>query len=125
LLLQLRPACLQTVRGLRIPDPRALQIDSIEIFQKNLLAYLECSDRDARHTTLSVGLTPEAYKPLLKGAHLIDVEEGKKTFKKGPGLESLYGSSKIVDDFNVDNAVYKAHQDIDSYIDPSLTDAVK
>ena len=72
-----------------------------------------------------VGLTPEAYKPLLKGTHLIDVEEGKKTFKKGPGLESLYGSSKIVDDFNVDNAVYKTRQDVDAYIDPSLTDAVK
>jgi len=72
-----------------------------------------------------VGLTPEAYKPLLKGTHLIDVAEGKKVFKKGPGLNSLYGSSKIADDFNVDNAVYKQHQDIESYIDPSLTAAVK
>jgi NitT/TauT family transport system substrate-binding protein len=72
-----------------------------------------------------VGLTPAAYKPLLKGTHLIDVAEGKKTFKKGSGLSSLYGSSKIADDFNVKNAVYKQHQDIDSYIDPSLTEAVK
>ena len=58
-----------------------------------------------------VGLTPAAYKPLLKGTHLIDVAEGKKAFKKGDGLKSLYGSSKISDDFNVANAVYKEHQD--------------
>jgi NitT/TauT family transport system substrate-binding protein len=72
-----------------------------------------------------VGLSPEAYKPLLKGTHLIDVAEGKKTFMKGEGLASLYGSSHIADDFNVANAVYKTHQDIDSYIDPSLTEAQK
>jgi NitT/TauT family transport system substrate-binding protein len=70
-----------------------------------------------------VELTPEAYKPLLQGTHLIDVAEGKKTFKKADGLTSLYGSSKIADDFNVANEVYKKAQDINSYIDPSLTDA--
>jgi NitT/TauT family transport system substrate-binding protein len=72
-----------------------------------------------------VGLTPEAYKPLLKGTHLIDVAEGKEVFKKGPGLNSLYGSSHIADDFNVANAVYKSHQDVETYIDPSFTDAAK
>ena len=29
-----------------------------------------------------VGLTPAAYKPLLKGTHLIDVAEGKKTYQE-------------------------------------------
>ena len=29
-----------------------------------------------------------------EGTHLIDVAEGKKVFQKGPGLESLYGSSQ-------------------------------
>jgi NitT/TauT family transport system substrate-binding protein len=70
-----------------------------------------------------VDLTPDAYKPLLKGTHLIDVAEAKKTFKKGDGLVSLYGSSRNADQFNVANDVYKQAQDIDSYIDPSLTDA--
>jgi NitT/TauT family transport system substrate-binding protein len=68
-----------------------------------------------------VELTPEDYKPLLQGTHLIDVAEGKKAFVKGPGLSSLYGSSKVADGFNVDNDVYKKAQDINSYIDPSLT----
>ena len=68
-----------------------------------------------------VELTPEDFKPLIKGTHLIDVAEGKKVFKKADGLASLYGSSKIADEFNVANDVYKQAQDIGSYIDPSLT----
>ena len=69
-------------------------------------------------------MTPAAYKPLLKGTHLIDLAEGKKIFEKAEGLGSLYGSTKIADDFNVKNEVYKEPQDVDSYIDPSLTNAV-
>ena len=71
-----------------------------------------------------VGLDPEAYKPLLKGTHLIDLAEGKKVFVKADGLGSLYGSSATANDFNVKNEVYKESQDVDSYIDPSLTNAV-
>ena len=68
-----------------------------------------------------VGLSPEQYKPLLDGTHLIGVAEAKGVFKKTEGLESLYGSSKNADDFNVKNAVYKSSQNIDGYIYPSLT----
>jgi NitT/TauT family transport system substrate-binding protein len=68
-----------------------------------------------------VGLTPVQYKPLLAGTHLLDVAEAKKVFTKADGLASLYGSSKIVDDFNVGNNVYKQAQNIDGYIYPALT----
>jgi NitT/TauT family transport system substrate-binding protein len=71
-----------------------------------------------------VGLEPEVYKPLLKGTHLIDLAEGRKTFEKADGLASLYGSTEIANDFNVKNEVYKESQNVDSYIDPSLTNAV-
>ena len=66
------------------------------------------------------GLTPEEYKPLLKGTQLLTLAENKKVFEKGPGLDSMYGSTKISDDFNIKYEVYKGPQDIDSYIDPSL-----
>jgi NitT/TauT family transport system substrate-binding protein len=69
------------------------------------------------------GLSPAEYKPFLKGTKLLDLAEGKKVFKKGDGLTSLYGSSKIADGFNVKNDIYKQAQDINSYIDPSLTNA--
>jgi NitT/TauT family transport system substrate-binding protein len=70
-----------------------------------------------------VGLTPAEYKPLLAGTHLIDIAAGKKIFVKAKGLGSLYGSSEIANDFNVKNGVYKKSQDVDAYIDPSITDA--
>jgi NitT/TauT family transport system substrate-binding protein len=68
-----------------------------------------------------VGLTPAQYRPLLAGTHLLDIAEAKKVFAKGDGLTSLYGSSRIVDDFNVRNNVYKQAQNIDGYIYPALT----
>ncbi len=58
-----------------IADPKT-QADAVKIMSKR------------------VGLSPEEYLPLLKGTHLLDVAAGKKTFKKGDGLDSLYGSSK-------------------------------
>jgi NitT/TauT family transport system substrate-binding protein len=67
-----------------------------------------------------VGLTPAQYLPLLAGTHLLDVAAGKKVFVKAEGLGSLYGSSSIVDDFNVRNSVYKQAQNIDAYIVPAL-----
>jgi NitT/TauT family transport system substrate-binding protein len=70
-----------------------------------------------------VGLKPEQYKPLLKGTHLIDLAEAKKIYKKGGGFASLYGSSKIADNFNVKYGVYKKAQDISAYIDSSVTEA--
>jgi len=70
-----------------------------------------------------VGLTPAQYRPLLAGTHLLDVADGKKIFIKAEGLGSLYGSSSIVDDFNVKNNVYKQPQNIDGCIYPALTAA--
>jgi len=60
-----------------------------------------------------------------EGTHLIDLAEAKKIYKKADGFGSLYGSSKIADNFNVKYGVYKQAQNVDSYIDPSLTEAAK
>lgn len=67
-----------------------------------------------------VGLKPEAYLPLLKGTKLLSLAEGKKVFVKANGFKSLYGSSKVADDFNVKYGVYKQPQDLNKAIDPSL-----
>ena len=67
-----------------------------------------------------VGIKPEAYLPLLKGTKLLSLEEGRKVFVKAKGFKSLYGSSKISDDFNVKYGVYKKPMDIQKAIDPSL-----
>lgn len=72
-----------------------------------------------------VGVSPATYLPLLKGTHLLDLSAGQKIFAAKTGFGSLYGSSKVADDFNVDNGVYKTHQDLDDYIDDSIMKAVK
>jgi NitT/TauT family transport system substrate-binding protein len=67
-----------------------------------------------------VGLEPAEYKTFIDGTKILTKEEAKAAFKKADGFMSVYGSSKISDDFNVANKVYETPQDIDSYIDPSL-----
>ena len=51
------------------------------------------------------------------------------TWRKGvrvgeDGLGNVYGSSKIVDDFNLKFEVYEKSQDPAKYLDPSLTKAL-
>lgn len=71
-----------------------------------------------------VGVTPAEYEPLLQGTHLLSPEEVIKVWDKADGLGSIYGSTKIVDDFNVKYGVYEKPVDIDSYFDPTLTKEV-
>lgn len=68
-----------------------------------------------------VGIDPAQYKPFLAGTKILTLEEAKEFFAKGDGFGSIYGSTKISDDFNLKYEVYTEPQDIDSYIDPSLT----
>jgi NitT/TauT family transport system substrate-binding protein len=71
-----------------------------------------------------VGIEPAEYKGFIDGTKILTLDEAREFFKKGEGYTSLYGSSKISDDFNVANKVYDEAQDIDSYIDPSITEAL-
>lgn len=68
-----------------------------------------------------VGVTPQEYAPLLAGTKLLSLDEAKAVYQKGEGFKSIYGSSQAVDRFNVKYGVYKAPQDVGSYIDPSFT----
>jgi len=70
------------------------------------------------------GLSAEEYAPFLKGTKLLTLEEAKAAYKKGDGLDSIYGSSKVSDDFNVANKVYDTPQDINVYFDASLTNGL-
>lgn len=68
-----------------------------------------------------VGLSAEEYEPFLGGTKILTLDEAKPFFEKADGFTSLYGSSKIADDFNLKYEVYAEPQDIDSYIDGSIT----
>jgi NitT/TauT family transport system substrate-binding protein len=68
-----------------------------------------------------VNLPAEEYAKFVAGTKILSLEEAKKAFEKGDGLDSIYGSSKVVDAFNVANGVYEEPQNIEAYIDPSIT----
>ena len=67
-----------------------------------------------------VGVPAEKYKTFISGTKILTLDEAKALAGKADGYASLYGSSKISDDFNVANKVYDQAQNIDAYIDLSL-----
>ena len=87
------------------------------------VAYLKdpkTTDDAVKIMAARVGLSPEEYKPFLKGTNILTREEANKFMVKGEGFKSIYGSSKISDDFNVANKVYSKPEVIEDYIDGSL-----
>lgn len=77
-----------------------------------------------RIMTARVGISPEEYAGFVSGTRFLTLDEAKGFFKKRDGFASLYGSSRIVDRFNLDNKVYDQAQDVDAYIDGSLINAL-
>lgn len=71
-----------------------------------------------------VGVPAAEYGPLLQGTKILKLSEAKAAYVKADGFKSIYGSSKIVDNFNLKYEVYKAAQGVDSYIDPSITNGL-
>jgi NitT/TauT family transport system substrate-binding protein len=71
-----------------------------------------------------VKITPEEYEPFLKGTYILTLDEAIKRWENAPGLSTVYGSSKVVDDFNIKFKVYEKSQDVTKYLDPSLTKAL-
>lgn len=63
------------------------------------------------------GVKPEDYAAFAGGTKILKLDEAKKAYVKGKGLDSIYGSTQISDDFNVANKVYAEPQQIEGYID--------
>ncbi|HTM44524.1 MAG TPA: ABC transporter substrate-binding protein, partial [Polyangiaceae bacterium] len=60
-------------------------------------------DDAAKIMAARVGLKPEEYKALMKGTAFQDMAGDVEHFKKAEGLLSVYGSNKVVDEFNLKN----------------------
>ncbi|MEM7011090.1 MAG: ABC transporter substrate-binding protein [Verrucomicrobiota bacterium] len=67
-----------------------------------------------------VEVKPEEYEPFFQGTYILSVEEALERWEEGDGLGSVYGSSKIVDEFNVKHEVYDKALDVSKYLDPTL-----
>lgn len=68
-----------------------------------------------------VNVTPDEYEPFLDGTYILSLDEALKVWEEGDSLKSVYGSTKVSDDFNVEFEVYEKPLDYKSYLDPSLT----
>ncbi len=67
------------------------------------------------------GVSPDEYAKFMPGTRFLTPEEALKRFTPNDSLESLLGSGKVADKFNVDNKVYKDSQPVTAYIDGSLS----
>ncbi len=68
------------------------------------------------------GVDAKEYAHFLPGTRFLSLTEGVKVLAaQTEGFDSLLGSSKIANEFNVTNGVYKESQDVASYIDAKVT----
>jgi len=67
-----------------------------------------------------VGADPADYSTNVPGTHFLTLKEAKAAFKKGDGLDSIYGSMTIGNKFNLDNKVYKESQKPANYLVPGV-----
>lgn len=98
----------------------------IEVWN-DVVAYIndpKTTDDAVKIMAARVGVPPAEYKPLLAGTKILSLADAKPFSAKAEGFKSIYGSTKISDDFNVANKVYEKPQDVDSYIDLSLSQSL-
>ncbi len=67
-----------------------------------------------------VGLPTDRYARLTQGTFILNAEGNEKHFAKGATLGSVFGSSTMVDAFNVANHIYKHPAGVEATLDPSL-----
>ncbi|MFT3780756.1 MAG: ABC transporter substrate-binding protein [Nibricoccus sp.] len=103
---------------------RADWVKFVSVWDK-VIAYLKdpkTRDDGIKIMAARAGVDPKEYALFMPGTQFLTLAEGGKILSaKSDGFNSLLGSSKIADEFNVTNAVYKEAQNIPSYIDASLT----
>lgn len=112
-----------------LASSRADWVKFVKVWDK-IVAYL--ADPRTRADGIKImaaraGVTPQDYAAFMSGTQLLTLKEGApKLAAKSAGFDSVAGSAKIADDFNVKNGVYKEAQDVPAYIDASLmAEAVK
>lgn len=103
-------------------------------WEKVVAVYYKCVDyildpatRDdaIKIMAAKVGADPKDYAKNVPGTKFLTLAEAKAAYKKGDGLDSLYGSMTIGNKFNLDNAVYKESQDPADYIAPGIVQGLK
>ncbi|HEY9249816.1 MAG TPA: ABC transporter substrate-binding protein [Rariglobus sp.] len=112
-----------------LAQKRADWVKFVKVWDK-VVAYLadpKTKDEAVKIMAARAGVDAAEYASFLPGTKFLSLAEGAKVLTaKTTGFDSVIGSSKIADEFNVKNGVYKESQDAAAYLDASLTlDAIK
>ena len=103
---------------------RADWVKFVKVWDK-VVAYLAnptTRDDGIKIMAARAGVDPKEYAAFLPGTRFLTLAEGAKVLTATTsGFDSVVGSSKIANDFNVKNEVYKESQDVAAYLDASLT----
>ena len=81
-------------------------------------------DEAAKIMGARVGQSGDDYKKLMKGTAFLGLDGNLKGWKKAESLDSVFGSSKITDEFFTKNKMYKAAVKYEDYLDPSLVETI-
>jgi NitT/TauT family transport system substrate-binding protein len=112
-----------TVSPQSLAQRRADWVKFVKVWNK-IVAYLADPKTKAdgiKIMAARAGVSPEDYAAFMGGTKLLTLAEGAKVISaKSAGFDSVAGSAKIADGFNVKNEVYKEAQDVSAYIDASL-----
>ncbi len=113
-----------TVSPQSLAQNRAAWVKLVSVWDKTL-AYI--TDPATKADALKImaartGSTPEEYAAFIGGTRFLTLAESARIIANKNGtFGSLLGSSKVSDEFNVANGVYKDAQDVASYIDDKIT----
>lgn len=70
----------------------------------------------AKIMAAKVGVPAEEYAAAIPGTYFLSAKEAAKVYEKGEGLDSIYGSTTVANDFNVKYEVYPESQKTEDYI---------
>ena len=99
----------------------------VKVFYKcvDYIQDAKTKDEAIKIMAAKVGAKPEEYADNIPGTHFMTLSEAKAALKKGKGLDSLYGSIAVGNQFNLENKVYKVSQKAEDYVAPSIVNALK
>jgi NitT/TauT family transport system substrate-binding protein len=81
-------------------------------------------DEAAKIMGARVHLPADEYKKFMSGTFFLGLDGNLKAWKEADGMDSVYGSSKLVDGFFTKNKMYKAAVKYGDYLDSSLVQDV-
>ncbi len=106
-----------------LADRRDDWVKVVKVWNKIVAFVLDPANKDEAVKIMAgrAGVPPAEYATYLPGTHFLPPEEALTRFTPTDKLDSLLGSGKVADAFNVANKVYAKSQDVASYIDGSLS----